>query len=63
MFKDVSVRSHVHLGDLVRASGVCCHVHAPSTRGCALVHLSAQSCTEDSSAASLSQARDAQKQG
>ena len=61
-FKDVNVHSHVHLRDLVRASGVCCHVHASSTRGCALVYLSVQSCTEDSSAASLFQAQDVQKQ-
>ena len=62
MFKDVNVRSHVHLCELVHVSGVCCHVHASSACGCAHVHFSVQSCTEDSSALSLFQAQDVQKQ-
>ena len=60
-FEGVSVRSHVQSRDLVCTPGVCCHVRASSTNGCAFVHFT-WFCTEKSRTVSLFEGQDVWKQ-
>ena len=55
----MNVCSHVQSRKLVHMCCVHCHVHAPSTSGCAFVYFTVQYCIEYSSTVSLFQARSA----
>ena len=44
LFKAVDMHSHVQSHKLVHVSGVHCHLHTTSTKGCALVHFTVTHC-------------------